>query len=276
MANVSAAPTVERVISLYGTVARRKDLTAVGITSWQISRALSDGRIQLVAPGYYGLPRANAIDVMLAKLKGGRSCLSEAKRRGLWVIEEPERVHIAVHHGHPVPGCVVHRIRGRQSLMDVLHQCVKCGSELEALCVLESAIVLKRCTFAQLRRSFAGRQDAAGRAIISMIDPQSQSIVETIARYLIRQAGFNVQSQFFVKGVGHLDLLVDGVLAVETDGETYHNTGDGWTEDLRRDNLLVLNGLWCLRIPARMVLDNPETMLKWVQQALTIIDAKPR
>ncbi|RAN76490.1 hypothetical protein B5P43_23100 [Bacillus sp. SRB_336] len=264
---------MERVISRYGTVARRKDLTAAGITAWQLSRAQSEGRIQVVAPGYFGLPRADPMDVLLAKHRGARSCLSKARQLGLWVIGEPERVHITVQHGHPVPGCVVHRVRGRQTLMDVLHQCAKCGTELEGLCALESAVVLKKCTFAQLRHSFAGREDAAGRAIIAMIDPQSQSIVETIGRYVIRQAGFNVQAQFYVSGVGHLDLLVDGILGVETDGETYHNTGDGWEEDLRRDNLLVLKGMLCLRIPARMVLEHPEVMLKWVRQALSMIEA---
>ncbi|NVM99274.1 endonuclease domain-containing protein [Arthrobacter sp. SDTb3-6] len=267
-------PTLEAVISGYGTVARRKDLTAAGFSAWQLSQAQLEGRIKMVAPGCFGLPNADPMDVLLAKKRGRRSCLSKARQLGLWVISEPERLHIAVAHGHPVPGCIVHRVRGRQTLMDILHQCVKCGSEVEALCVLESAIVLKKCTFAQLRQSFSGREDGAGRAIIGMIDPQAQSIVETIGRYYLRKAGFNVQAQFFVRGVGHLDLLVDGILGVETDGETYHNTQEGWTEDLRRDNLLVVNGVWCLRIPARMVLEEPELMMKWVRQALEKIEGK--
>ncbi|MCC9066999.1 hypothetical protein [Arthrobacter cryoconiti] len=260
--------SLERVISSFGTVARRRDLTAAGFSSWQLSQAETHGRIVGVARGYFGLPKPDPLDVLLAKNHGCRSCLSRAKQLGLWVIREPERLHIAVAHGRPVMGCVVHRIRGTQTLMDVLYQCVKCGSEVEALCALESAIVLKKCTFAQLRHAFARREDVAARAIIALIDPQSQSILETVARYYIQKAGYNVQGQFYVKGVGHLDLLVDGILGVETDGQTYHNTPDGWSEDLRRDNLLVVNGLWCLRLPTEIVLQRPEIMLTWVRQAL--------
>ena len=63
------------------------------------------------------------------------------------------------------------------------------------------------------------------------------------------------------------------MLGVETDGEKYHNTPQGWAEDLRRDNLLVIGGVWKLLIPAKVVLWNPELMLFWVKQALERIDS---
>lgn len=159
--------------------------------------------------------------------------------------------------------------------MDILRQCVKCGSEVQALAVMESAVVLKQCTILELRAEFTKREDSGARVIIDMIDPQSMSIVETVARYYLRKAGFNVQGQFYVKGVGNLDLLVEGLLGVETDGERYHNTESGWAEDLRRDNLLVIKGVWCLRIPAKMVLGNPDVMVKWVREALVMISSAP-
>ena len=157
--------------------------------------------------------------------------------------------------------------------MDILRQCVICGSEVEALAVLESAVVLKKCTIHELRGAFSGRKDTAGRAIVAMIDPQSQSIVETVARYYLLKAGYNVQGQVAIKGVGHLDLLVEGILGVETDGQQYHNTPSGWAEDLRRDNLLVIEGVWKLRIPAAVVPYHRNTMLRWVKDALAQIAA---
>lgn len=259
---------------MLGTVARRKELVAHGCTDWQLRRAVELGRIKIVAPGYYGLINAHPVDVYLAKYQGRRTCLSQVKNLGLWLIAEPKLIHTAVAHGRPVPGCVVHRVRGNLTLLEVLRLCVKCGSEVEALAVLESAVVLKKCTIRQLRSSFSGREETAARAIIDMIDPQSQSIGETVGRYHLRKAGYNVQGQYYVQSVGHLDLLVDGVLGVETDGETYHNTPDGWQEDLRRDNVLVINGLPCLRIPVQIVLERPDIMLLWVSQALAHIDAE--
>lgn len=58
---------------------------------------------------------------------------------------------------------------------------------------------------------------------------------------------------------------------MEADGEKYHNDPKAWKEDLRRDTAYVLNGVWRLRIPATVVMYQPEVMLRWVEQALARI-----
>lgn len=268
-------PSVEGEVAWYGNVARRKDLLTRGCSAGSIARAEEAGRIRRIAPGYYALPNADPVDVRLAQNQARRSCYSKAEQLGLWVIKAPVVWHVAAAHGRPIPGCVVHKVSGQQTIMDILRQCVGCGSEVDALAVLESAVVLNHCTIPQLRLEFSRRKDARARAIIDMIDPQSMSIAETVARYYLRKAGLNVQGQFYVRNVGHLDLLVEGVLCVETDGEKYHDTEHGWASDLRRDNLLVMQGRWCLRIPAAVVLGQPELMLSWIRQALAMIASAP-
>ncbi|WP_287928615.1 hypothetical protein [Arthrobacter sp.] len=265
--------TAENAIRAFGTVARRKDLLSRGCTAWDLKQALAGGSIRSVARGYFALPEADPLDLRLARHQARRTCFTKAEELGLWVIRPKTEPHVAVAHGRPVPGCVVHRVKGELTLMDVLRQCVRCGTQVEALAVLESAVVLKKCTIGQLRSAFSGRSGAPGQAIVAMIDPQSQSIVEPVARYYLKSAGYNVQGQAAARGVGHLDLLVEGVLGVETDGEQYHNTPNGWAEDLRRDKLLVSEGIWKLRIPAAVVLYNPELMLRWVRQALDRIES---
>ncbi|MHA7177634.1 type IV toxin-antitoxin system AbiEi family antitoxin domain-containing protein [Arthrobacter sp. Sr24] len=269
--NRSVADEVAR----YGKVARRKDLLARGCTPWSLKQAVGAGTISQVSRGYYALPDADPLDIHLARYQARRTCFTKAEQLGLWIIVRPLLPHVAAAHGRPISGCVVHKVSGSQTLMDILRQCVKCGSEVQALAVMESAVVLKQCTILELRAEFTKREDSGARVIIDMIDPQSMSIVETVARYYLREAGFNVQGQFYVKGVGNLDLLVEGLLGVETDGERYHNTETGWAEDLRRDNLLVIKGVWCLRIPAKMVLGNPDVMVKWVREALVMISSAP-
>jgi hypothetical protein len=259
---------VEDAVAAFGTVARRKDLLARGYTAWMLKQAVDAGTIMCVARGYFALRNADSLDVNLAKHQARKTCFTKAEELGLWILRPMPMPHVAVAHGRPVPGCVIHRVKGGQTLMDILRQCVRCGTQVEALAVLESAVVLKKCTILQLRQAFAGRAGAAGRVIVAMIDPQSQSIVETVARYTLKMAGYNVQGQAAVRGVGHLDLLVEGILGLETDGEKYHNTPQGWAEDLRRDNLLVIEGVWKLRIPASVVLYNPDLMLLWVKLAL--------
>ncbi len=260
-------------IDALGKVARQKDLLRYGFTPWNLKQALAAGTVAWISRGYYALPDADALDVELARYQARKTCFTKAVQLGLWVITPMPQPHVAAAHGRPVPGCVVHRVSGGQTLMDILRQCVICGSEVEALAVLESAVVLKKCTIHELRGAFSGRKDTAGRAIVAMIDPQSQSIVETVARYYLLKAGYNVQGQVAIKGVGHLDLLVEGILGVETDGQQYHNTPSGWAEDLRRDNLLVIEGVWKLRIPAAVVPYHRNTMLRWVKDALAQIAA---
>ena len=258
-----------------GSSIRRVELLNRGISPGQISKAVAQGSIVRVARGHYALPGATARDVFLARHQATLTCLSVAAELGLWCLVEPGKPHVAVAHGRAVPGCVVHKMSGRPTLRDVLKHCVRCGTELEALIVLESAVVQHKCSINTLRELFAGRKESAGRAIVAMIDPQSMAITETAARYHLRNAGYNVQGQAHLKDVGHMDLLVDGILAVETDGEKYHNTASGWAEDLRRDSMYVRNGVWRLRVPASLVLYHPETLLSWVRQALAAIRSAP-
>ena len=260
--------SIVSILASLGNTARRKTLLARGVTDWHLLQAVDSGAVNLLAPGLYALPGISAMDSHLALNRASRACFSRAQDLGLWVLQKPAQPHVATAHGRPVPGCVVHRVQGRLTLWDVLRHCVQCGSEIEALCVMESAVVLKKCTITQLRRVFTRTKDVSARRIIDMIDPQSMSIAETCARYHLRQAGYNVQCQVKVQGVGHLDGLVDGVLGLEIDGERYHNNAQAWEEDLRRGNMLTVRGIPTLRIKASTALYRPDVLLDWVRLAL--------
>lgn len=262
-------------IKKFGKVARRRDLLAAGCTAKAIEQALQLRQIKKVARGHYALPWAEATDVIFARHQARPGCFTMAQQMKLWVIRDPQRPHVSTASGRPIPGFVVHRISGVPSLMDVLRQCVACGTEVEALTVLESAVVNKHCTIPDLRTEFSRHSDARARAIIELLDPQSMSIIETVARYYLRKEGYNVQGQYFQRDVGHLDLLVEGLLGIETDGRTWHASFDGWEKDLQRDNFLTINGLWHLRIPASIVLHRPDIMIEWVRMALARITANP-
>lgn len=260
----------------FGKVARRRDLLAAGCTAKTIDRALEIGQIKKVARGHYALPWAEPQDVILARNQARPACFTMARQMKLWVIRDPQLPHAATASGRPIPGFVVHRVSGVPTLMDVLRQCVSCGTEVEALTVFESAVVNKHCTIPQLRVEFTKHTDARARTIIELLDPQSMSILETVARYYLRKEGYNVQGQYYQKDVGHLDLLVEGLLGIETDGRAFHANFEGWETDLQRDNFLTINGLWHLRIPSSIVLHRPDIMIEWVRLALARITAKPQ
>lgn len=264
-------PSVESLIAKLGGAVRRKDLVARGITDWAIRKSLAAGTIRQIGRGVFAVPEASTMDELLATHQAALDCYSRAEQLGLWVLHRPVRPHVATAHGREVPGCVVHRAQGRLSFWDFLRHCAQCGTELEALCVFESAVVLKHCTIAQLRRVFIRRKDSRIRRIVDRIDPQSQSIAETCARYHLLEAGHNVQGQAAIRGMGHLDALVDGVLGLEIDGEKYHNDPNAWEEDLRRGNVLTIQGIPTLHFKAAVALYYPEELLQWVRSALNTI-----
>ncbi|WP_354212670.1 hypothetical protein [Arthrobacter sp. UYCu511] len=138
---------------------------------------------------------------------------------------------------------------------------------------MESAVVKHKVTLAQLRTLFNRRNDGRVRTIIESIDPQSMSIAETCARYHLKKAGYNVQGQAHIRGMGHLDALVDGQLGLEIDGREYHNNEKAWEEDLRRGNVLVIEDVPVLHFRAAVAMYYPEEMLRWVRQALESIAA---
>jgi hypothetical protein len=62
-----------------------------------------------------------------------------------------------------------------------------------------------------------------------------------------------------------VDLEVDGVLLVEIDGRTYHSDVRGFEEDRRRGNAASLKRRFVVRIPARWVLEDPQSAVREVE-----------
>ncbi|WP_125610504.1 type IV toxin-antitoxin system AbiEi family antitoxin domain-containing protein [Specibacter cremeus] len=267
---------LDNAIARLGGAARRKDLLARGFSRWQIERAVGSGRIRHAGRGVYALPGSTALDVRLAENQARRTCLSKVADLGLWVLQEPRLIHVAAAHGRAIPGCVVHRVSGSMDLFDILRLCVRCSMDLEALVILESAVVKNVCSIGQLRETFAGRRDARARRILDMIDPQAMSPIETVGRYRIRAAGYNFQGQAKVRGVGHQDGLVEGVLGIEFDGEPYHNNAEAFAEDLRRGNAAVIAGVPTLHFSGKTVLYRPDVMLRDIAAALKTIRSAHR
>ncbi|WP_247827062.1 hypothetical protein [Arthrobacter antioxidans] len=140
------------------------------------------------------------------------------------MLTRPKRLHVGVDHGRGVEG---ERLRMHRTTLPiptpaVCLQCVRCLPELDALCIVESAVVLGVVSITDLRAEAERRDAKALRRILDLLDPHSESILETVARYHLRRSGFQVASQVRVPGVGRLDLMVDGILGIEADGRQYH------------------------------------------------------
>lgn len=259
------------VLARQGGVARCNVLAAGGISAKRLRAAVQSGTVVRLGRGLYAVPAADP-ELALARLHHGEpGCISAARRLGLWVVRDPVRLHIAVNHARGVPGCVVHRSSLPLSVTDVVCQSLRCLPPLEGLTIAESAVKQGLVRLESLRERFSGLRDGGIRTVLARINPQSGSIIETMARFYLEEAGFNVQLQVNVPGMGHLDLKVDGALGLETDGYDSHSSRQAYREDRRRWNLTVVRGVPTLRITFEMLLNQPEAFVRLVREGLETV-----
>lgn len=145
-------------------------------------------------------------------------------------------MHVAVANSRTFGPFVRHRSRTKCSVLDVVLQSLRCLPELDALVVAESSVILGKISLTELRTATGGRRNARIRKIVQRINPAAESILETVARYLLENAGYQVQIQKYLPGIGRLDVLVDGVLGIELDGREHHSSENAFDEDRRRNN----------------------------------------
>jgi len=264
---------ISALLARHGGVARGMELAAEGVSAKRLRAALGTGVVIRPARGLYALPTADPQVVLIKGHFAELGCVSAASRLGLWVVRDPDRPHVAVNHARGVPGCVVHRSPLPLSAIDVVCQSLRCLPPLEGLTIAESAVKTGLVRLEFLRERFAGLRDGPIRDLLARINPQSGSIIETMARFYLQQAGFNVQLQVSVPGMGHLDLKVDGLLGVETDGYESHSSRQAYREDRRRWNLTVVHGVPTLRITFEMLLNQPDAFIRLVREAMQTVQA---
>jgi hypothetical protein len=259
---------ISEVLPKYDGVARAKYLAAAGVSDFQLKAALASGAVSRVARGVYAVPGADEQLIAIRSLPAEPACVTKAQLQGLWVLEPPLQPHVALTHSRSYPGYVCHRSTVPPTILDTVIQSLRCLPELDGLVIAESAVVLKGVPIAALRQRLSGRNDVRERRIVAGIVPQSQSIIECLARYLLRKAGFHVESQVNVPGMGHLDLMVDGRLGIETDGAGFHMDKASFEEDRRRWNITTRRGIPTLVVSYPLLRNRPDEFIAMVRDAL--------
>jgi hypothetical protein len=261
------------VLARYDGVARAKHLAAAGVSDFQLKAAMASGVVSRVSRGVYALPGADALLVSIRSLPAEAACVTAAHFQGLWVLDAPARPHVALTHSRRYEGFVCHRSAAPPTLMDSVVQSLRCLPDLDGLVIAESAVVLKGLPLSGLRRRLEGRNDVRERRIVAGIVPQSQSIIECMARFLLRRAGFHVESQVNIPGMGHLDLMVDGRLGIETDGAGFHMDKTSFAEDRRRWNVTTRLGIPTLVVSYPLLKNRPEEFIAMVHDTLNKFSA---
>ncbi|MCU1574792.1 MAG: hypothetical protein JWO93_2874 [Micrococcaceae bacterium] len=149
----------------------------------------------------------------------------------------------------------------------VLLHALHCLPEIEALILVEAAVRVRRFDVSVLREQLPGNRNGRARAVLNLVEPSADSLLETIARVLFRRAGFRAQAQVRIPGIGWVDFLLEGFLIIELDGST-HLEPMQFKKDRRRDNAAVLAGFLVLRFFYDDVVHHPEHMIDQIRQAL--------
>ncbi|MDQ0768450.1 very-short-patch-repair endonuclease [Pseudarthrobacter defluvii] len=260
--------TVLEALAALGGVASTRALSTAGVSRRSLESGVAGGSVHRIARGVYAHPQADPVLVHAGRHHAALGCVSAAQAAGLWVVRRPHRPHLAAQHGRPIPGCIVHRSKIPLTHLDIVVQALRCLPPLEGLTIAESAVKTGLIQLPALRERFPAVREKGMRKLVSRIRPQSGSIIETMARYLLEEAGLTVELQVSIPGMGHLDLLVDGLLGIETDGYAHHSSREAYREDRRRWNVTVVRGVPTLRVTFEMLLNEPSEFVRMVQRAL--------
>lgn len=130
---------------------------------------------------------------------------------------------------------------------DALAEAIRCLPLEHAVASVDSALrhrVISSAEWHDIQSTLPERLSMIG----AMIDASSDSGLESIARQRLRARGHRVESQHPVPGVGRVDLLVDGLIAFETDGDAFHSSKGQRATDRTRTLLAASVGLPTIRI----------------------------
>nr|WP_223934196.1 type IV toxin-antitoxin system AbiEi family antitoxin domain-containing protein [Arthrobacter sp. StoSoilB5] len=250
-------------------------LERAGFPRRAVERAVLDGTILRLHRGVYVSKDADLEIVAAFRANGRLTCISAARFYRLWTLSVPEQLHLScgtgrprhrvVHHGdclHPV-----HPYLPVAGVADVLLHALRCRPELEAVVLVQSAVSQALLTTDFLRSKLPGNRNGKLRAILDLVLPRADSLLEVLAHTHFVRAGLRVRMHVELPGVGEVDCLINECLIVELDGRT-HLEGKQVRKDQYRNNAGVRGGLLTLHYYYVDVVHHPQRM---VEEVLTVL-----
>ena len=234
-------------------------LLQVGWSKAQIARAVREGTMVRLRPGW--LATANADPHVSAAVRSGGcvACASALRLRGIWVPEGLGADHIryskragktgCTRFGGPAP--VRHAVDDVQSAFECL---LKCGTAEDVIVVADSLLHLRSATRTELERWCEGAPLRIQR-LLDKVD-RAESGTETMVRLRLRSLGITVRPQVSLWEGMRVDLLIGDRLVVECDSEQHHSSWAQQQADRARDRELVARGYLPVRLTYRQIHDD--------------------
>lgn len=270
----------------------RAELRSQGMTPRAIDADLDAGSLIRVRKGHYVRGDSPPSMVRACRVGGRLGCVSLLAELGVFVFDASV-LHVHMERGDsrmrsdvgadPLPPRMSRsRVRlhwrrlieplasdtGVVRVVDALAHAFLCQEPRYALATFDSVLNKQLLAPWQVDDVFAslpGRFQVLRR----FADSRAQAGTETLVRLMVLRLGHDVDLQVEIAGVGHVDLIVDGWLAIECDSKEFHSDWRQQLKDYRRDRELATLGYCVLRLTAEDILYHPELVMAALRGILT-------
>lgn len=287
---------VTTAIREQGGLATSTLLRAEGHGRRAIAHAVGESRLIRIWDSWLAVPDAPRTGVTAILHRGKLTGSTALESYGVWNAVD-RRIHIQrPRHGHGgvreprVPlssfpddgfprGEVVQHWRPeiapflaqpwRVSVTDALLTVARTASGEQFIACVENALATGALSWAAVPVVFS-RLPARMRSLRAAIRRDAESGLETLARLRLSRWVRDVRSQVWIDGVGpggrrgRVDLLLDGWLVIELDGDRHHDPAT----DRLRDSVLVRQGFRCHRFGYDQVIHHWDEVAATVRELL--------
>lgn len=251
--------TIHDILRRSGGVSRTRTLRRVGVSEKSIGRLISEGSLLRPRRGWVALPDVDPLLYEAARAGGVLTCVTRARRLGLWVLAADE-LHLAVDPGGRAPStsCRVHWGKPlvprhpdalEDSIEDTLVTLARCVPFENALAAWESAARQNLISLDVMRRL---PLHPLARRLCDEATPWSDSGLETLVIHRLRWIGIRIVPQAWIAG-HRVDFLIGERLVLQVDGG--HHVGKQRTSDVAHDADLMLRGYHVICVTYGQVID---------------------
>ena len=265
----------------FGNLATRSQVRQLGHSDRAIRGAISARELWPLGRSWIACHNADGPAMRAVALGGRLGAASALRSYGVWVTRSPG-LWLALPQTasrRPQPGPGEHRLWVREyfpvtderlwrmSLRDSLAQYARIASAEDTIAAFDSALksgILRECDLADVLERLPRRC----RRLAQRMNRRAESGLETLLRLAALAEGWSVKVQVSIRGVGRVDLVIDGWLVVETDGAEWHDDEASQDEDRRREAQLVLRGYRWHRFRYNQVLEQMPLCLEVIRTIL--------
>ncbi len=279
---------IAALVESLGGMAQKQQLVRRGAGDLDLTAAVRSKSVLRVRNGWYTTLAEGDPRVLAVRVGGRLTGISAVQAMDGWVLD-PHPLHVSLpcnasrlrtKHDRrrrlkpPARGVVLHwdeldlGARGNTTsvaLRDSLVRVVCDESRETAVAALDWALhtaLVEMFDVEQIMLSVP----ASKRFGTSLLDAECESLPESLSRTRLREVGFSVVSQIPLKTGEKIDLVVNGIVGLEVDGDAFHR--EYFERDRRKDAQILIENFIPFRASARMVFHEWSIVLAGVEAGI--------